>query len=76
MAYGMNAGVPINPAKDIGPRIFVGMLYGNQVFRWTCQKTQMIDHFEILAITRITGWSPFSVVCWEEFQVRGSTCSR
>ncbi|PAV76877.1 hypothetical protein WR25_07377 [Diploscapter pachys] len=34
MAYGMNAGVPINPAKDIGPRILVGMLYGNQVFSY------------------------------------------
>uniref|UniRef100_A0A1I7XPI6 Aquaporin n=1 Tax=Heterorhabditis bacteriophora TaxID=37862 RepID=A0A1I7XPI6_HETBA len=31
--YGMNLGYPINPARDLGPRIFSLFIYGSQVFR-------------------------------------------
>ncbi|VDK49136.1 unnamed protein product [Anisakis simplex] len=33
-AFGMNVGYPINPARDLGPRIFTWFIYGNQVFTY------------------------------------------
>uniref|UniRef100_A0AC35F4X9 Aquaporin n=1 Tax=Panagrolaimus sp. PS1159 TaxID=55785 RepID=A0AC35F4X9_9BILA len=33
-AYGMNLGYPINPARDLGPRIFASLIYGTEVFKY------------------------------------------
>ncbi|CAB3399729.1 unnamed protein product [Caenorhabditis bovis] len=33
-AYGMNLGYPINPARDLGPRIFSAFIYGTGVFSY------------------------------------------
>ncbi|CAJ0595340.1 unnamed protein product [Cylicocyclus nassatus] len=33
-AYGMNLGYPINPARDLGPRIFASFIYGSEVFTY------------------------------------------
>lgn len=31
-AFGMQTGYAINPARDLGPRIFTAMTYGSEVF--------------------------------------------
>ncbi|CAD1857028.1 Aquaporin-9 [Caenorhabditis elegans] len=33
-AYGMNLGYPINPARDLGPRLFSFFIYGSGVFSY------------------------------------------
>uniref|UniRef100_A0A914QDE4 Aquaporin n=1 Tax=Panagrolaimus davidi TaxID=227884 RepID=A0A914QDE4_9BILA len=30
----MNLGYPINPARDLGPRIFASLIYGTEVFKY------------------------------------------
>lgn len=37
MCFGMNCGYPINPGRDLGPRILVSFFYGSEVFR--CAKS-------------------------------------
>jgi len=32
MCFGMNCGYPINPGRDLGPRIFTAIVYGWEVF--------------------------------------------
>ncbi|VDN05279.1 unnamed protein product [Thelazia callipaeda] len=36
--FGANCGYPLNPARDLGPRIFTAFIYGKEVFTfpWTC----------------------------------------
>ncbi|VDN00483.1 unnamed protein product [Onchocerca ochengi] len=36
--FGMNCGYPLNPARDLGPRIFTSFIYGKEVFThpWPC----------------------------------------
>ncbi|CAI5441886.1 unnamed protein product [Caenorhabditis angaria] len=34
-AFGLNAGYPVNPARDFGPRLFTAIFYGGNVFtKW------------------------------------------
>lgn len=40
VSYSMNMGSPINPASDLGPRIFGAMFgYGMEMFTWASLKT-------------------------------------
>ena len=33
LSYGSNAGGAINPARDLGPRIMSGIIFGSEAFR-------------------------------------------
>ncbi|PIO71136.1 hypothetical protein TELCIR_06972 [Teladorsagia circumcincta] len=41
---GMNLGYPINPARDLGPRIFATFIYGPEVWTMTLTLMPFVPH--------------------------------
>lgn len=42
VSMGLNCGYPLNPARDLGPRLFTAVAgWGMEVFRYECQRIRL-----------------------------------
>uniref|UniRef100_A0AC34PYU3 Aquaporin n=1 Tax=Panagrolaimus sp. JU765 TaxID=591449 RepID=A0AC34PYU3_9BILA len=54
--FGANLGYPLNPARDLGPRIFASFVYGMEVFSFPYPGYWLIPVFAPVAGAVLFGW--------------------
>ncbi|VDK29987.1 unnamed protein product [Gongylonema pulchrum] len=55
--FGMNVGYPINPARDLGPRLFSLVVYGKEVFTHPYRTWFLVPIIAPMTGAMVFGWA-------------------